>query len=266
MFKKVLYATDLSEKSLAIVDSLPDLKCLGVEEVLILRVINLTRVMGVATGIDIDAYIEEIEKESVPKLKEIEEKIREMGFNAKAVIPLPSGDPVDEIVRIADESDVDAIVMGSRGRSTVKAILLGSTAEGVVRLSKKPVIVFKDGASGVMTRILFAYDFSEKGEELKGIVKGVAKSCNSEVILVHVLEKGEVIEEEELDKLEEEFRREGIRVKIVLGEGSPAKEIVRISEMEDVRCVFVGRSRKVGILGSTADFVIRYSKVPVFVV
>ena len=267
MFKKVLYSTDFSERSLAILDALPEFKCLNVEEVVVLRVINLTRVLGVARGIDIEAYIEEIEKETVPKLEEIAERIRSMGFNAKPIVPPPAGDPVGEIVRVANEENVDAIIMGSRGRSTIKAILLGSTAEGVVRNSDKPVVVFKNHTPKVFSKIVYAYDFSERCEEVGKFVKFVAKSCNSEVIVAHILEKGEIIEESKLDEIEQDFGSEGINVRIVIGEGSPSKENVRITEKEGATCIFVGRSgKKSGVLGSTADFVIRYSKVPVFVV
>lgn len=264
MFKKVLYATDLSEKSLAIIDSLPDFKCLGIEEIVVLRVINLTRVLGVAKGIDIESYIKAIEEESLPKLVEVGERISKMGYKAK-VVPPPAGDPVSEIVKIAKEEKVDMILMGSRGRSTIKAILLGSTAEGVVRRAEVPVMVCKNRVSKPFSKILYAYDFTESSENVGRYVKFVAKSCNSEIVVAHVLEKGKVIEEDKLDVIERDFRSEGIDVKIVVGEGSPPKEIVRIGEIENVTSIFVGRGSKRGLLGSTADYVIRYSKVPVFV-
>jgi len=259
MLKKILYATDLSEKSLAIINMLPDFKCLGVEEVVVLRVINLTRVLGVAKGIDVDAYIKAIEEESLPKLAEIGEEISKIGYSVK-VIPPPAGDPVGEIVRFAKEEKVDMILMGSRGRSTIKAILLGSTAEGVVRRANLPVMVCKNKVSKPFSRILYAYDFT--AENVGRYVKFIAKSCNSKVIVAHVLEKGEIIEEDRLDQIEMEF--ENIDVKIVIGEGNPPKEIVKMAEVENANSIFVGRGKR-GILGSTADHVIRYSKVPVFV-
>lgn len=52
------------------------------------------------------------------------------------------GEPFFEIVRKADDFAVDAIVMGKLGlRNQPKALLFGSTAEKVIRGSKKPVIV-----------------------------------------------------------------------------------------------------------------------------
>ncbi len=129
MFNKVLYATDLSERSLSILNALPEMKCIGIREIIILRAVNLSRILGATKGIDIPAYIKAIESESLPLINEIAEKIREIGFQAKPVIPLPAGDPTSEIVKIADKENVDLIIMGSRGRGTFKAILLGSTAE-----------------------------------------------------------------------------------------------------------------------------------------
>jgi nucleotide-binding universal stress UspA family protein len=54
-----------------------------------------------------------------------------------------SGDPANEIVAYAEETDVDHIVVGSHGRSGLSRVLLGSTAEKVVRRSPVPVTVVK---------------------------------------------------------------------------------------------------------------------------
>jgi len=53
------------------------------------------------------------------------------------------GDPAEEIVRIADEENVDLIVMATHGRTGLKRLLMGSVAEKVVRHSKCPVFTFK---------------------------------------------------------------------------------------------------------------------------
>lgn len=54
---------------------------------------------------------------------------------------IESGQPADEIVRYANEHDIDHIVMGSHGRSGISRILVGSVAESVIRNSPISVTV-----------------------------------------------------------------------------------------------------------------------------
>ncbi|MFA9424914.1 universal stress protein [Natronorubrum sp. A-ect3] len=53
------------------------------------------------------------------------------------------GDPAREIVAYADDHDIDHIVIGSRGRSGAKRVLLGSVAERVVRRAPVPVTIVR---------------------------------------------------------------------------------------------------------------------------
>lgn len=57
------------------------------------------------------------------------------------------GDPATEIVRFAEEHDVDLIVMGTHGHSGVLRALLGSVAEHVVRHATVPVLTLKPSAT-----------------------------------------------------------------------------------------------------------------------
>ncbi|GAB3665029.1 universal stress protein [Halopiger thermotolerans] len=55
-----------------------------------------------------------------------------------------TGVPHEEILSYADERDVGVIVIGSRGRSSFKGALLGSTVDAVVRQAARPVLVVDD--------------------------------------------------------------------------------------------------------------------------
>ncbi len=55
-----------------------------------------------------------------------------------------TGEPAEEILKEAEESRADLIAMGSRGRSSLEAILLGSVTSGVLhRAPKLPVLVVR---------------------------------------------------------------------------------------------------------------------------
>ncbi len=57
------------------------------------------------------------------------------------------GSPSREIVRYAEESGCDLIVMGTHGRGGIDRLLLGSVAERVVRASEVPVLTVRVGSA-----------------------------------------------------------------------------------------------------------------------
>jgi serine/threonine protein kinase len=56
---------------------------------------------------------------------------------------LLSGDPAPSIIRLAEKEDVDLIVMASHGHTGLRRLLLGSTAEAVVRRAPCTVLIVK---------------------------------------------------------------------------------------------------------------------------
>jgi nucleotide-binding universal stress UspA family protein len=64
-------------------------------------------------------------------------------LKVKATALLVPGLPAGRIVEVAEDRDCDLIVIGSRGRSALKSLLLGSVAETVVQKATVPVVVVK---------------------------------------------------------------------------------------------------------------------------
>jgi len=56
---------------------------------------------------------------------------------------LLSGDPAEEILRLAERERADLIVMSTHGRTGLSRMLLGSVAESVVRRARCPVLTLK---------------------------------------------------------------------------------------------------------------------------
>jgi len=59
----------------------------------------------------------------------------------KADMTIRRGNPLQTILEVAHSQNIDLIVMGTRGRTGFKRVLLGSVAENVVRLAPCPVMV-----------------------------------------------------------------------------------------------------------------------------
>jgi len=53
------------------------------------------------------------------------------------------GDPADEIVSLAQESDVDLLVMGAVARSALGRLLIGNTAEKVLDAVDCDLLIIK---------------------------------------------------------------------------------------------------------------------------
>ncbi len=75
-------------------------------------------------------------------MEETERLCKENDVPSKTVIR--EGHPVEEIVKEAEESNIDLIVMGSHGKSAIKAAVLGSVTFGVIHKDTKiPVLVVR---------------------------------------------------------------------------------------------------------------------------
>lgn len=68
-----------------------------------------------------------------------------VGFDADTEFEcvIETGHPARAIISYVEDHDVDYVVMGSRGLTGIKRILLGSVAESVVRRSPVPVTVVR---------------------------------------------------------------------------------------------------------------------------
>ena len=51
-----------------------------------------------------------------------------------------AGDPVDEIVRVADDRDADMLIISTHGAKGLEKILLGSVTERVVKRVHCPIL------------------------------------------------------------------------------------------------------------------------------
>ncbi|MGB9717676.1 MAG: universal stress protein [Thermoproteota archaeon] len=89
----------------------------------------------------VNEFVEAIRKMGVNILEDGEKRVKSGGVEVDKL--LVEGRPVDQIIRTCREGGFDMIVMGARGLSRVKEVILGSVSEGVVRHASCPVLVVK---------------------------------------------------------------------------------------------------------------------------
>jgi nucleotide-binding universal stress UspA family protein len=94
--------------------------------------------------------------EAVPDVKGIEESLNEAQkailadtqafFEETGITSKPraeTGQPVETILRVAEQEEVDLIVLGSRGMGGFKRLMLGSVSDGVLHHAFCPVMIVK---------------------------------------------------------------------------------------------------------------------------
>jgi len=85
------------------------------------------------------ATAEKTTVEQLPAGKRLVEDLREHGVDVTTVSA--HGDPERQIVNVAEEHDVDMIVLGGRKRSPLGALVFGSVSQAVILDSERPVTV-----------------------------------------------------------------------------------------------------------------------------
>lgn len=142
-YSRILVAydgSDLSKKALDIA-----LEFLQKDKRVELEVLSVTNTPSIAAVGSYGVYSPEIIKEAHENAKKMieEVKTRLEGIPNKNRIDVLEGNPGKMIVDFAKQSDVDLIILGSRGLSNLQELFLGSVSHFVVQRSHCPVFVVK---------------------------------------------------------------------------------------------------------------------------
>jgi len=95
----------------------------------------------VITPAEFSNVVEAARKAGASVLTDGEKRIKTEGVQVDTA--LREGHTVQEILKAARDGEFDLIVMGARGVSKIREILLGSVSDGVIRNSPCPVLVTK---------------------------------------------------------------------------------------------------------------------------
>jgi len=197
--KRILFATKFEVMNLDALKSLLDLKSAGLEEILLTYVIPREKVAFVAYGGYLKEEAERLRAEARIRFEDWCDDLERAGVGAKVYIEV--GDPVPEIMKLAEAEQVDLIVCGSTRRTGIEKIFAGSSTLELLRRARKiPVFVSKHMVvcevageclrrrnEHPFQRPLFAADWSQPSERAVQFIAAL-KGLVSKVDLMHVEE------------------------------------------------------------------------------
>jgi nucleotide-binding universal stress UspA family protein len=107
-------------------------------------------------------------------------------YQVQPTTHVEQGGLLRQIEARAEASAVDMLVLGARGASFMRHLLLGSTAERMVRRTTRPMLVVKHPARGPYRRLLVPVDFSPASLPACELARALAP--RAELVLLHAFE------------------------------------------------------------------------------
>lgn len=143
--KRILFPTDFAEGALNALPYAIDLaKSYGAK----LHLLHIVYDIATASGL----YVPHISVDTLYKELDVsaQKELEKFGATAKKDLKdveytVMRGIPYEEILKFAQEKNIDLIVIGTHGRKGLDRILFGSTAERIVRNALCPVLTVREG-------------------------------------------------------------------------------------------------------------------------
>lgn len=292
--RKLLFAVKFGELDLEAIKSLLDLKQAGLDTILLTHIIPRDEVAFVPYGGYRKDEEQRFREEARIRFADWEDDIRKAGVGVKVLIEV--GDPVPEIMNLAEAEQVDLIVTGRDKRTGLEKVFEGSHTLELLRRNRKiPILVTKHSVSGDIEeeharclnenpfcRPLLATDWSPPSErafqsllDLRGVVRkvDVAHVIAIKISKDHDIPEWHRIEAESKDRLNrccDLLEKAGIECESHLAAGNTASEIQRLSrELRSTMTVLgtTGKDRVHALLlGSLSQRIAESSELPTLLV
>jgi nucleotide-binding universal stress UspA family protein len=243
-------------------------------------------------------YLADLLKNASSQLVDLKGRAERRGMAVTTRVA--TGIPSEEVITAARAEDSDLIVVGTRGKTGLAHVLLGSTAERVIRGAPCPVLTVRmepadttkqeeDALSRPVTleRILVPVDFSDCSLDALEYAIVVAQQAKASLMLLHVLEPvsygldftlshirtrdSEVSTwTKRLEELVSSHQHSHVPVESRLRGGLPADSILDSAQTLPCDLIIMGTHGRRGIShalsGSVAEAVLRKARCPVLTV
>lgn len=140
-FKKILCPTDFSEPACRAIKAAGEMAEMFSAELILIHVVGPVPVLETPTGLasfDVAAYQRELSGSARESLQmRLDNYVPKSVTSRMLVI---HGEAAHEVVRVANEENMDLIVLSSHGESGWRRRIFGSVSEKVIRLAECPVL------------------------------------------------------------------------------------------------------------------------------
>lgn len=115
----------------------------------------------------------------------------EKDYGVRCTTNVRFGHPAQELVSKAEEMDADLIVLGAHGCNFLSKMFLGSTADKMIRMAKRPLLVVKNEPEQAYRQVLVPVDFSDDSRVAAQLALNIAPAAVITFLHVfHVLFEG----------------------------------------------------------------------------
>ena len=261
-FTKVLLATDLSSQADKLTECLFSL-CPDTETEVV-----LAHVFDDDDDADPDGSSF---KRTQSRLEGYKNEIEQAGYEEISIVTR-TGDISETVHGLADEYDVDLVLVASHRKGFLKRALMGSTTFDLARVASVPLLINKaephEEQENLLQTILLPTDFSRKSLEALNIIRSLREFVGK-VIFVHVIEHTRSKQDYKekyssavlfLQELVDEMKIFGIEADYHVSHGVASKKIAAICERENVSLIMMAKTgadmTNGDELGSTSENVV----------
>ena len=242
-------------------------------------------------------YLTELMKQATSELSTLKARAVDRGITAHTRIA--TGIPSEEVLSVATAEDPDLIIVGTRGKTGLAYVLLGSTAERIIRGACCPVLAVRAQSYGEeqavgnrrdpthLERILVPVDFSNCSLDALEYAVLVSQRSRASLTLFHVLEpisygldftfphraKRESIKADHTKRLSDlvsALASAGVSSEFQMSGGLPTDSILDAARKKPADLIVMGTHGRSGLshalFGSIAESVLRKSSCPVLMV
>jgi nucleotide-binding universal stress UspA family protein len=164
-------------------------------------------------------------------------------------------------------NNIDLVVIGTRGRTGVAKLLLGSTAEEIFRTVTCPVLTVgphanESGApTGQFREILYATDFSPESKDAAMYAVSLAQEFQARLVLLHVIPKqaaGDLVSASDVIASSEKLLLQLVpaeaeawcKPETVVVQGNPAERILDFAKVREPDLIVLGVRQEEGVPGA----------------